>query len=247
VWVEARAVSHHERIVPDEVESGVVALHLKRYDFALPYCRAKVVLDAGCGVGYGSALLAEAATRVVGVDVSDAAIDYARERYAAANLEFETMDVMALALEDGSFDVVCAFETIEHVEDRDAFLREIARVLRLEGVLLVSTPRADETTEQPDNPFHHVELSRADFERLLGRHFQSIELYGQRRLQTRRHRALLRLDVLGLRRRLPALARAAPLVGSPATSAVTLDDIVIEREGIERASELVAVCTRPRP
>ena len=118
-------------------------------------------------------------------------------------------------------------------------------MLRPDGVFLVSTPRADSTTERPDNPFHLVEYSREDFERLLRRRFRSVELYGQRRLQTRRHRTLQRLDVAGLRRRLGFLRRASVLVGTPPTAEATLDDLVIERGDLDRASELVAVCTGP--
>ena len=77
-----------ERIVPDETEPGIVALHLKRYEFARPYCAGADVLDAGCGVGYGTAHLAEEARHVLGVDRSEEAIDYARGRYARANVEF---------------------------------------------------------------------------------------------------------------------------------------------------------------
>src|SRR5206468_1379246 len=107
------------------------------------------------------------------------------------------------------------FETIEHVPDRDAFLCEVARVLAPDGVFLVSTPQARRTVDRPDNPFHHVEYSRVDFERLLHGAFDRVELYGQRRLQTRRHLLLQRLDVLGLRRRLTFLRRASVLVGTP--------------------------------
>jgi SAM-dependent methyltransferase len=239
-------VSHPERIVPDETEPGIVALHLKRYEFAEPWCGGHDVLDAGCGVGYGAAHLARIARRVTGVDVSDDAIDYSRRRYAAPNLAFEKMDLASLALPDGSFDVVCSFETIEHVPDRDAVLGELRRVLREDGTVLVSTPRADRTIEQPENPFHHVEYSRVDFETLLRRHFDEVELYGQRRVQTRRHRTMQRLDVLGLRRRLPALRRASVLLGTEPMAELSAAGIVIERDGVDRATELVAVCRRPR-
>src|SRR5207237_2156474 len=80
---------HPERIVPDETEPGIVALHRKRYEFAAPACAGKQVLDAGCGVGYGSACLARSAAHVVGVDVDANAVAYARRRYGAANVEFE--------------------------------------------------------------------------------------------------------------------------------------------------------------
>lgn len=239
-------MSYPERIVPDETEPGIVALHLKRYAFAQAWCRDRKVLDVACGVGYGTAYLAETAARVVGGDIDAASIAYAQRRYNRDNVEFHVLDATALPFEDRSFDVVCAFETIEHVPDRDAYLGEVARVLRPEGTYLVSTPRADVTVDRPANPFHHVEYSRADFEELLRRYFGEVELYGQRRLQTRRHRLMRRLDVLGARRRLPFLRRAAVLTGTTPIAEATLDDVVIEREGIDRARELFAVCTVPR-
>ena len=239
-------MSHPERIVPDETAPGILALHLKRYEFAAAWCEGRDVLDAGCGVGYGTAYLAETARRAVGVDLSEEAIAYARERYGAENVEFEAMDLAALNLPDASFDVVCSFETIEHVPDRERVLAEFARVLRDDGTLLVSTPQAARTTERPENPFHHVEYARADFEALLRRRFDGVQLYGQRRLQTARHRFLQRADVLGLRKRLAFLRPASALLGTAPMAEVTAEGIVIERAGIERASELVAVCTSPR-
>jgi len=237
-------MSHPERIVPDETSPGIIALHLKRYEFAAPFCRGGEVLDAGCGVGYGSAFLGGVARRVVGVDQDESAIAYARERYARPNVEFRVGNVLRLDFGDAEFDAVCSFETIEHVDDADAFVAELTRVLRPAGVLVVSTPRAPETTAAPENPFHRVELSRADFEALLRRFFGEVELYGQRRLQTARHRLMQRADVLGLRKRLTFLRPASRLLGTAPMAEVTADGIVIDREGIDRATELVAVCRK---
>ena len=241
-------MAYPERIIPDETEPGIVALHLKRYEFALEWCAGRDVLDAGCGTGYGSALLARAARRVVGVDVSEDAIAYAKQRYGTSGVEFLTADVTQLPLADASFDVVCSFETIEHLEEPALLVAECARLLRPHGVLLVSTPRVDVTTRTPRNPFHRVELAAADFAELLERRFGTVTLYGQRRLQTRRHRALQRLDVLGLRRKLPSLRHgAARLTGTRATDEVTTDDVVITRDVLDGASEVLAVCTGAHP
>ena len=237
-------MSKPERIVPDETEPGIVAIHLKRYEFARPWCERKDVLDAGCGVGYGAAYLGAHARRVVGVDVDPDSVAYARRRYGGReNVSFEQQDVTALEFADDSFDVVCSFETIEHLDSPEGFVAEAARVLRSRGALVVSTPRADETTREPSNPFHTIELSADDFERLLGTHFATVELYGQHRRQTRRHRALQRADVLGLRRHLPFVRRAARVVsGTAAMDHVTTGGIEIVRDRIEEATELVAVC-----
>ena len=235
-------MSQPERIVPDETEPGIVAIHLKRYEFARRFCAGREVLDAGCGVGYGSAHLAETARRVVGVDIDAEAIAYARGRYAAPNVEFVEADVAALPFDDAAFDVVCCFEAIEHVPEPERLVAELRRVLRADGVCVVSTPRVEETTTDSANPFHTVELAPDDLARILRSRFDDVELYGQRRLQTRRHRLLQRLDPLGFRGRLSFLRPASRLVGTPPMAEVGLDGIEIAPRALDGASEVVAVC-----
>lgn len=232
--------------MPDETPDGVVALHLKRYAFAAPRCAGANVLDAACGVGYGAAHLVDTAAFVLGVDLSEDAVAYARARYVHPNLRFEVMDVEQLDLADASFDVVCSFETIEHVGDADRALAELGRVLRPNGTLVVSTPRVDETTTSPENPWHRQEWAPQDFEALLRGHFDEVELYGQARVQTAAYRLARRLDALGLRRRIRPLRRASRILGTAATEDLTLHDVTIERCALDRATEIVAVCSGPR-
>ena len=237
-------MGHPERIIPDDTEPGVVALHLKRYVFARPWCEGREVLDVSCGAGYGTGSLAEVADQVVGGDIDEQTVHYARKRYAAPNVRFDVVDAQALPYEVGSFDTFCSFETIEHLDDPSALVREAARVVR--GVFIVSTPQVDETTHSPANPFHRIEFSRRDFEALLRERFDEVTLYGQRRRETRRHRVLRQLDVLGLRRRSASLRKLSALTGTPATENAALDDIVIDSRDLAHATELVAVCTNPR-
>jgi SAM-dependent methyltransferase len=177
------------------------------------------------------------------VDVSDEAIAYAREHYAARNVEFLVADVLELPFDPRSFDTVCSFEIVEHVPDAERFVAELARVLKPGGRLVLSTPRAEDPTVRPDNPFHEREFDADELRRLLTSSFSSVVLFGQRRIETARHRTLRRLDVLGLRRRLPVVRRAAgALTGTAAMDDVALDGIAIERDATADATELVAVC-----
>jgi 2-polyprenyl-3-methyl-5-hydroxy-6-metoxy-1,4-benzoquinol methylase len=237
-------VTYPERIIPDETPSGILALHLKRYEFARPFAAGRDVLDAACGAGYGSAYVGEVAANVLGVDVDEPTVEYARRRYATATVSFLAGDVTALDLADASFDVVVSFETIEHVRDGVAAVSEAARVLRPDGVYVVSTPQAAHTTTSPDNPFHQIEYSAEDFRALLASSFGSVELFGQTRVDTAAHRFLRSLDVLGLRRRIP-LGWTSRVTGSRATPSLTLDDVSIGSD-LAGATEILAVCRAPR-
>ena len=158
-----------ERVIPGEVESDLWNEHRARYWFARRFAGGKSVLDAACGTGYGSALLAEGARSVVGADVSGEAIDYARQHFPAANLHWAQGDCMALPFADGSFEMVAAFEIIEHLKQPENFLRELRRVLDPAGMLILSTPnRLYYTDDRGEiNPFHCKEFSFPEFEDAL--------------------------------------------------------------------------------
>src|SRR5579883_1695375 len=116
-WSSTLAEFTGERVIPGEVDVDLLNEHLARYAFAARLARGKRVLDAGCGAGYGSAELAEMAEEVTGVDVAPEAVAYANEHYTLPNLRFEQGSCTSLAYGDGCFDLVVAFEVIEHLED----------------------------------------------------------------------------------------------------------------------------------
>ncbi len=170
-----------ERLVPGEVDVDLLNEHLARYAFAARLARGKRVLDAGCGAGYGSAELAASAESVVGVDVAPEAIAFATSHYQAPNLRFEQASCTALPNPDGAFDLVVAFEMIEHLTDWRAFLAEARRVLAPNGQLVISTPNRLYYTESrgPDgaNPFHVHEFDFAEFSAELQAVFPHVSLF----------------------------------------------------------------------
>ena len=127
------------------------------------------MLDVASGEGYGSALLAQVARRVIGVEYSGPTVRAAAGNFPRPNLQFLQGDARALPLADGCVDAVVSFETIEHFDRQDDFLREVRRVLRPDGSFIVSTPDRDiySPAGTAANPFHVHELSRAEFTALL--------------------------------------------------------------------------------
>jgi ubiquinone/menaquinone biosynthesis C-methylase UbiE len=173
-----------ERFTP-ECEREIWYEHWHRYVFARTLTRGKRVLDAACGEGYGSALLADVASSVVGVDISEDAISHARSRYGTrANLRFERGDCTALDVPGASFDVIVSFETLEHVAAQEALIAGFARALAPDGILIVSSP--DKKTYSDDrgfsNEFHVRELYRDELMNLLSPQFPFVRLYGQKLL-----------------------------------------------------------------
>src|SRR6266404_1383353 len=134
-----------ERVIPGECEPDLLNEHMARYRFAQRFAAGKVVLDAACGSGYGAAMLAENAKKVVGCDISHEAVEYARRVYGASKggalrVEYSESDCLALPFPSARFDLVVAFEIIEHLENPQVFLKEMDRVLGPGGILIVSTP-----------------------------------------------------------------------------------------------------------
>lgn len=170
-----------ERLIPGEVDIDLLNEHMARYHFAVRLARGKRVLDAGCGAGYGSAELADVAESVFAIDIAPEAIEYARAHYPLPNLAFEQASCTGLPYADGAFDLVVAFEVIEHLEHWRDFLREVRRVLAPAGQLIVSTPNRLYYTEsrgtEGANPFHVHEFDFDEFTRELRQLFPYVSMF----------------------------------------------------------------------
>lgn len=173
-----------ERFTPECVRE-IWYEHWHRYALVQPWAQGRRVLDAACGEGYGSAILAQGAASVLGLDIDPAAVAHARARYAErANLRYEQADATRLALPKAAFDLVVSFETLEHVEAQDELLDGLCHALTDDGLLVISSPDKATYSDAAGfrNEFHVRELYRDEFEQLLRRRFAHVRLYAQRLL-----------------------------------------------------------------
>lgn len=204
--------------------------HYHRYLFARSLVTGLDVVDVASGEGYGSALLAQVARTVVGVEWSGETASSAAANFCRHNLHFTQGDARALLLADASADAVVSFETIEHFDRQPEFIKEVARVLRPGGCFIVSTPDRDiySPANTAANPYHVHELSGAEFTALLGGAFRQVAILRQR-----------------------AMAGSALL----ADTASTVPPLVFDRRGdthfeacvgVPRAPYLVAVASNER-
>lgn len=172
-----------ERLVPSDCrDEEILNQHLARYSFASAFVKGKRVLDIACGSGYGSAMLSEAgrANMVVGMDLSEDAVRYAKRHYPKANLEFVVGNAEEIS-ELGNFDVVTSFETIEHLHRPEKFVHSVVHVLSSDGMFFVSTPirEGGSITDRPRNPFHDREWTLEEFREMLHVHFSEVTIFGQ--------------------------------------------------------------------
>jgi SAM-dependent methyltransferase len=168
-----------ERVIPGLVDDELWDEHIARYAFASRLAAGKRVLDIGCGTGYGIAEMAGSAAFAVGLDSAAEAVP---DRGALVQAS-----ATALPFRPESFDLITAFEVIEHLTDWEQMLLEARRVLRADGLFLVSTPNkssyAESRGDAGPNPFHVHEFEYADFDDALRAVFPAVTIYLQNRVE----------------------------------------------------------------
>ncbi len=177
-----------ERVIPGQVNDDLWAEHIARYAYAGRFAAQARVLDIGCGAGYGTAELAQHSRTAAGIDVSAEAIAYAREHYPVPNTTFLTASATALPFAPASFDLITAFEVIEHLDNWHDLLIETRRALHPNGTFLVSTPNklyyAESRASDGPNPFHTHEFEFAEFRDALAAVFPHVTILLQNRLES---------------------------------------------------------------
>jgi ubiquinone/menaquinone biosynthesis C-methylase UbiE len=156
--------------------------HLHRYSSVLNIVQNQTVLDIACGEGYGSNLMASYAKQVIGVDISTETISEAKSRYNKINLTYKEGEVDKIPLPDHYVDVIICFETIEHHLKHKEMLAEFIRVLKPDGMLIMSTPDKSitDTWKNHFNKYHVKELYTPEFKALVQEYFMNVRYYKQR-------------------------------------------------------------------
>lgn len=172
-----------ERLEPHIINITTVE-HLHRYALAQELVRGRRVLDIASGEGYGSYLMSISAKSVIGVDIDSAVIKNASIKYKKDNLEFKHGSADNIPLENSSIDIVISFETLEHHDKHHEMFLEIKRVLKSDGILIMSSPDRKYYSDEPkySNPFHIKELYQSEFKTLVNQYFQYSFYYNQRAL-----------------------------------------------------------------
>lgn len=173
-----------ERFIPGIQDEMLSMEHYQRYESIRQIVRGKLVLDAACGEGYGSRILADEAEQVIGLDISEETIMRAEAKYGQTeNLVYKVGSIVELPLEDHSVDIVVSFETIEHVSEelQKSFLMEIGRVLKEDGLLIMSTPNKKIYSDLYNyhNEFHVKEFYEDEFVDFLKSSFKNVRLFYQ--------------------------------------------------------------------
>lgn len=167
-----------ERMVPEHHKgTQIYGEHVARYEAVKDVVKQKEVLDIASGSGYGTEIIAKVAKRVTGVDVSEEAIEYAKQNFSSKNTNYVRGDGENIPCKDDEFEAVVSFETIEHIHNYEKFLKEVKRVLTKDGLLVISTPNEEEYIE--DNHFHVHEFKHKELLDLLKKYFKYVTPYYQ--------------------------------------------------------------------
>jgi len=227
--------------------------HFDRYKFAGQYLQSSfIVVDASCGTGYGSEIISGLSKKVIGLDLSDHALAWAKAHHSKSNIEFKKADLNGhIDISSDSVDAIVSFETLEHVEKQEMMLGEFKRILKPGGILILSSPDKDITSEARfKNRFHIHELSKNEFVGILQKFFTIEGIYTQSKFCKQPFYkdmikiVITKLDILRLR---PRIARWLGLTSKVHKAFSASQFTPIQRTTIDAKNDsfvLIAVCRK---
>lgn len=156
--------------------SGIRRDHVARYEWAASILDNLRVIDCGCGIGYGSKILADAGKWVGSYDKDRQALEYGNSNYPHNNVSRYCLDLEVIPGRFPDTDAAVAFEIIEHLKDPRPMLKTLAGSCPL---LLASVPN-EEVFPWQGYAFHYRHYTREQFEQLLNEcGWTVVKWYGQ--------------------------------------------------------------------
>jgi len=209
-----------ERLIPENFETKEEYLLYLRHLFAYQIATEKIsknsfVLEVGSGEGYGTKLMSEHVKKIVGLDVDEHTIIHAQEKYGSGNCVFKLYDGLKIPFDDNMFDAIISFQVIEHIQDDNNYVSEIYRVLKSDGIAILTTPNKFlrlKPGQKPWNKFHVREYDHEELEVVLKNKFSDVKVWGifgneeVQRIEiarVKRGLSLISLDPLNLRKLIP--------------------------------------------
>lgn len=159
-----------------EIFKPLLARMRTPYKFTTKNFWGNLILDLGCGEGYGSKILSEKFERVIAVDKDISVFTTSRDNFHNSCI-MKLCAIENLPFKDRTFDTICCFQVLEHIENYEIFLEESKRVLKKSGVLLISTPNKTKIVSGL-NPYHYREFTPDELHKVLSRFFSEVELLG---------------------------------------------------------------------
>lgn len=252
-----------ERLTGEDVKDSSMLFfrHMAVYLFCLEYVKDKKVLELGCGDGYGSFILAKKAKTIIATDIDKKTISEAQKKYKLRGLKFACLDALSLPYED-EFDVVISFQVIEHVKDVRLYLSNIKKVLKKNGVFILSTPNRLLRLykgQKPWNRFHIEEYEESKLKNMLEKHFPAVEMLGvhaapviykaeKKRLYLRR--LIARIDLFNMYEKLPRgiadsfLGVIKRFVSKKGKITANSDDFWISKDKLNNSLDIVGICKK---
>jgi len=263
-----------ERIDPERFDTREEYLLYLRHSFAYEYAKSRIrptdeVIEVGSGEGYGTSLLSQAAARVVGLDIDKATVEHASQKYASNKVRFALYDGSTIPSPDSTFDLAVSFQVIEHIRDDAGHVAEICRILKPDGILVLTTPNRGyrlHPGQKPWNRFHIREYDPQQLEATLRKSFADVLVLGIRGSEevqaierARVAWALKGGPLSAIRRSLPeplklflgGVLGTLRKVTHPDSStrdfinAYSLNDFHVINDGVGESLDLLAVCHKP--
>jgi len=176
------------RYVPEGISNFCSLAHESRYNYVIDNydIKDKIILDFGCGSGYGSYMLSKHAKKVDAIDYSPTSIEYARSRYNNHNINYNVLNAclseeVFRVLEQNKYDIIVTFDVIEHLDKYFDYLENIKKLLKNDGILIIGCPNRLQTFEwrKEWEKFHIQEFTPYQLRKILSFYFTNVILVGQ--------------------------------------------------------------------